>query len=468
MTTINPGIFREYDIRGIADTDLTTEALQFLAKGLAAYFQSKEIRHVLVGRDCRTHSPRISQTMIELFLAFGFDVTDVGMCTSPLFYYAGKKLAIDGGIMITASHNPPQDNGMKVACGPSTIYGEEIQKVCQLAQQAEAGSLEEIVSAQPGHLTSVDLAAVYINELTQRIRLGQRKLHVVVDCGNGSSGAVSQAFMQNYSNLSFTPLFFEPDGTFPNHEPDPTKAKNLQFLRERVLAEQADLGIAFDGDGDRLGVVDQFGNVLYGDTLMAIYWREILAKHPGALCLVEVKCSQSLVDEINRLGGQPEFCRTGHSLIKARMRETKALFTGEMSGHLFFADEYYGFDDALYAAGRLLRILSHSEATLSEMVAVIPKYYSTAETRIACADDLKFRLVEQLKERLSQEYPVITVDGVRVIFPQGWGLFRASNTQPAIVSRCEAQSEAELAAYLAILNEVYQTLCPGENIDWVF
>lgn len=468
MTYVNPGIFREYDIRGVADEDFTSEALEFLAKGLAAYFQSKNIRQLLVGRDCRTHSPRIRQAMIEFFLRFGFNVTDIGMCTSPLFYFAGKKLGIDGGIMITASHNPPQDNGMKVACGPSTIYGEEIQMVCRLAQQAEAGTLQLVLPQQPGQLTIVDLASVYTNELTERICLGKRKLHVVVDCGNGSAGAVSKAFMQSYRTITFTPLFFEPDGTFPNHEPDPTKAKNLQFLREKVLAEHADLGIAFDGDGDRLGVVDHLGNVLYGDTLMAIYWREILLKHPGALCLVEVKCSQSLVDEINRLGGIPEFCRTGHSLIKARMREAKALFAGEMSGHLFFADEYYGFDDALYAVGRLLRILSHSEETLAEMVAIIPKYYSTAETRVACSDDLKFRLVEQLKDRLSQEYPVITVDGVRVLFPKGWGLFRASNTQPAIVTRCEAQSETLLAEYLAKLNEVYQTLCPGENIDWVF
>ena len=261
-------------------------------------------------------------------------------------------------------------------------------------------------------------------------------------------------------------IFFEPDGNFPNHHPDPTRIDNLEHLISEVTAAGADLGIAFDGDADRIGVVDSSGKPVWGDELQTVFWREILPKHPGALALIEVKCSQSLVDVVKELDGKPEFTRTGHSLIKARMRETGALFTGEMSGHMFFRDEYYGFDDAVYAAARLLRVLSNSDKALKELLNEVPRYYSTPEVRVFCSDDQKFQVVDDLKKQFAEDYEVITVDGARVMFSGGWGLVRASNTQPALVLRAEAKTQSQLSEIKKIIEKKFAGYPHVGSITW--
>lgn len=480
---INPQVFREYDIRGNAERDFSEPDLRRLTEAIVTYFASHGRKQMVLGHDCRVSSPRITATMIDVAMRRGMNVIEIGMVTTPAFYYATKHLGVDAGLVVTASHNPPPDNGMKVLLGPSTIHGTEIQRLRHLVaashQPPAAGSEEalryplsanpkrEVQSHQPPAASrqETDILTPYVAMLAEKIRLGPRRLKVVVDCGNGTAGPVTERFLEALG-IDYIPLYFTPDGTFPNHEADPTKLKNLADLRARVLAEKADLGIGFDGDGDRIGVVDDLGNVIWGDMLMALFWREILPKHPGTTCLVEVKCSQGLVDEIVRLGGRPEFTKTGHSLIKARMRELGAVFTGEMSGHIFFADEYYGFDDALYAAGRLLRLLSHNPDKLSALIATLPTYYSTPETRIPCPDELKFGVVDELTQILARQYPTITVDGVRVQFPEGWGLFRASNTGPVIVTRCEGKTPALRQEYMHILDEALAKVLPGVAIPW--
>jgi len=281
--------------------------------------------------------------------------------------------------------------------------------------------------------------------LREKLVLGPRRLKVVVDCGNGTAGFVApQALAQ--LGCEVIPLYCDPDPAFPHHHPDPVDPKNLADLITAVRAAHADVGIAFDGDGDRIGVVDEQGTILWGDTLMILFWREILPKYPGAVGIVEVKCSQALYDEIARLGGRPMFYKTGHSLIKAKMKELGAVFTGEMSGHMFFADEYFGYDDAVYAAGRLLRILSHTDRPLSALIADVPRYYATPEVRVECADDVKFDVVRRISEEFKRTHNVIDIDGARVLFEDGWGLIRASNTQPALVVRAEATTAAGLQA----------------------
>jgi phosphomannomutase/phosphoglucomutase len=465
---INPQIFREYDIRGNAERDFAEPDLRRLTQAIVTYFESHGRREMLVAHDCRLSSPRIVATILDVARERGMRVVNIGMVTTPAFYYAAKHLGIDAGLIVTASHNPPPDNGMKVLLGPSTIHGEEIKKIGYIAAAtdlAEVAAMRHVLCAPVPATLTYDITTPYVQMLTEKIKLGPRKLKVVVDCGNGTAGPVTERFLQALG-IDYTPLFFLPDGNFPNHEADPTKTKNLKDLRAKVLEERADLGIGFDGDGDRIGVVDDKGDVIWGDKLMALFWREILPRHPSTTCLVEVKCSQALVDEITRLGGKPEFTRTGHSLIKARMRETGAVFTGEMSGHIFFADEYYGFDDALYAAGRLLRLLSHSEESLSSLLSTLPTYHSTAETRISCPDDRKFQVVAELTAELSRHYPTVTVDGVRVQFPAGWGLFRASNTGPVIVTRCEGKTPAQLREYCRLLEEALAKVSPELSLVW--
>jgi phosphomannomutase/phosphoglucomutase len=467
--SVNPSIFREYDIRGHAAQDFNEDSLRQLTHAVITYFEGHGRKKMLVGHDSRQSSPRILATVLQVATERGMPVANIGQVTTPAFYFASRKLGIDAGFIITASHNPPPDNGMKVLLGPATIHGEEIQKIRALA---ESTGLQEVAAAAQLQPTAVqhaeiDIKGHYIETLMQKIELGPRKLRVVVDCGNGTAGPITESFLKS-RGIDYIPLFFDPDPSFPNHEPDPTKSKNLVHLREKVLEIDADFGVGFDGDGDRIGVVDDKGNIVWGDKLMALFWREILPKHPHTPCLVEVKCSQALVDEIVRLGGTPEFCKTGHSLIKALMREKGAVFTGEMSGHIFFADEYYGFDDALYAFGRLLRILSHSDKPLSEHLSTLNTYYGTSETRIPCPDDIKFDVVDKLTRALSSDYETITIDGVRVLFPEGWGLFRCSNTQPVIVARCEAKTPEKREEYTAVLDRALAQVCPELKIPWEY
>lgn len=466
-------IFREYDLRGLTASQLTPEVMGLLGRVLARYYQDAGEKRVLVGRDNRLSSPDLRDALVENLLANGMDVVDLGVVTTPLFYYARVHLGLNAGLMITASHNPPQYNGLKVALGFATIYGEEIQRLRALADRLlreEHARGKPATATKPGKLELVNEGNSYINMLVEKIRLGPRRLKVAVDCGNGTASLFAVEFLERLG-CQVIPLYCEPDGHFPHHEPDPTVSANLRDLQQAVVENGADVGIGFDGDADRIGVVDDHGQIVWGDELMILYWREILPRYPGAVAITEVKCSQALVEEIERLGGKPLWYKTGHSLIKAKMKELGAVFTGEMSGHMFFADEYYGFDDAFYAAGRLLRILSHTDEPLSKLRSSIPHYPSTAETRVPCTEEGKFRVVAALREEFRRRdgvLEVITVDGARVVFPDGWGLVRASNTQPVIVARCEGRTPEALARITQTMKEALLRHPEVREFEWAY
>ncbi|MEW6172027.1 MAG: phosphomannomutase/phosphoglucomutase [Bacillota bacterium] len=456
----NPHIFRAYDIRGVADRDLTAEVVTALGKAVGTSVIQKGNRQVVVGRDNRLSSPRLRDALVDGLVSTGCEVCDIGEAATPVLYFACEHYGAGGGVMITGSHNPPEENGFKIALGGATIHGEEI---LQLKEIMAAGAF----STGTGTARRVNASPSYLAMLKEKIRLGPRRLKVAVDCGNGTGALFAEEILQSWG-CETVPLFCVSDGTFPNHQPDPVKTANLQELRRTVLKESCDFGVGYDGDADRLGVVDEKGNIIWGDRLMILFWREILPRNPGTPCIVEVKCSQALVDEIIRLGGRPFFYKTGHSLIKAKMREIGALFTGEMSGHMFFADEYYGFDDAFYATGRLLRILSHTGLPLSELFADVPRYYSTAETRIPCPDDRKFPAVMQLADHFRQTNEVVDIDGARVLFDEGWGLVRASNTQPVLVARCEAKTPEGLERICDIMRKTIVATAKVKDFAWEF
>ena len=435
---LNPTIFREYDIRGVAEEELDSPDIEVLGRAIGTYLARCGARTVNLGRDCRLSSERLRDAIVKGLLSTGRQVTDFGVVPTPLLYYSVFHTKAEGAVMITGSHNPAEYNGFKVMHGPSTIYGAEIQKVREIAEAGDFASGE-------GSLVTADLAATYVDDVCSRIHLS-RRVKVVFDAGNGTAGPLMHAIIARL-NLEATELFFEMDGHFPNHHPDPTVEKYLTSLRAAVEERQAELGIAFDGDADRVGALDEHGNVIWGDQLMLIFAREILTRKPGATFIVDVKCSQVLYDELRRLGGNPIMWKTGHSLIKAKMKESHAELAGEMSGHIFFADRYYGFDDAMYAACRLLEIVAVSGKPLSAQLEGLPKMVSTPEIRVDCPDELKFDVVQRVVEHFKKIRPVIDVDGVRVLFEHGWGLVRASNTQPALVMRFEALTPELLQAY---------------------
>ncbi len=434
-------IFREYDIRGIADLELLDPGVRDLGRALGTWFIRHNSKKINLGRDCRLSSDRLHAALLGGLLSTGCEITDLGIVPTPLLYYSVFHLKSGGGVMITGSHNPADYNGFKVMHGPSTIHGEEIQQILKLiqAQDFEAGT---------GTLSVVDIVTPYVEEVAGQFRFPNR-LKVVADAGNGTAGPVISRILAKL-NCQTIPLFFEMDGNFPNHHPDPTQPENLEQLRAAVLQNKADVGLAFDGDSDRIGAVDEKGTVLYGDQLMIIYAREILSRKPGATVIGEVKSSQNMYDQIRADGGNAIMWKTGHSLIKAKMQETRAELAGEMSGHMFFADRYYGFDDALYAACRLLEIVSASAAPLSSQLANLPVTTATPEIRLDCPDEKKFAIVSAVQEHFRHDPEAIDVneiDGARVNFGKGWGLVRASNTQPVLVLRFEAQSQALLDEY---------------------
>jgi len=438
---INPSIFRQYDIRGQVGTELDNDAVVSIAAAFCTYVHKTGRKRMIVGRDNRSSSVAFRDIVVQVSLESGIDVVDIGEVITPVFYFASRHLEIDAGIMITASHNPGNDNGFKLLLGTSTIYGKEIQKIARMAQIAQMQ--ERVVSETTTILTYIDVTQDYIQTIISRIELGPKKLKIVVDCGNGTAGYIAPSVLKALG-CEVVELYCESDPAFPNHHPDPVKVENCQDLIKVVQAEKADLGIGFDGDGDRLGVVAPNGGIIWGDTLMILYWREILAKHPGLDCIVEVKCSQALVDEIERMGGKHMIYKTGHSLIKAKMKEIGAIFTGEMSGHMFFADEYYGYDDAIYAAARLLRILSNSDKGITELLADVPIYHATPELRVKSSDAEKFVIMEKVLSHFQAFYKVIDIDGARILFPGGWGLVRASNTGPELIVRCEGKTVEDL------------------------
>jgi len=460
VAVVNPDIFRQYDIRGVAERDLTPETVELLGKAFGTYIQRHGSTQVIVGRDNRVSSERLRDDLVWGLMATGCKVIDIGEVVTPIVYYARMHFNVDGAIMITGSHNPSDENGFKISRGDGTIHGAEIQRLREIMEQGE-------FTKGKGELEERDAVTTYMSMLQKKIQLGPRNLKVAVDCGNGTASLFAERVLQRWGVECF-PLYCEPDATFPNHQPDPVKTVNLTDLQQLVREKKADLGVAYDGDADRIGVVDNNGNIIWGDTLMCLFWREILARRQGAPCIIEVKCSQALEDEVRRMGGKPFFYKTGHSLIKAKMKEVDAVFTGEMSGHMFFADEYYGFDDAFYATGRLLRILSQGDQTLSDLLSAVPKYHSTAETRVSCADSEKFRVVDDLVKKFQAEYDVIDVDGARVLFGDGWGLVRSSNTQPVLVVRCEGKTPEALERICGIMQEALSQCPEVGEFDWEY
>ena len=441
---LSPNIFREYDIRGIADSELPGDGVKSLGQAFGTYLIRHHSLKVNLARDCRLSSDRLHDALLAGLLAAGCEVTDLGIVPTPLLYYSVFHLHADAGVMITGSHNPADYNGFKVMHGKSTIHGEEIQKIRQLIETAD-------FETGTGSLKTFDIATPYVHEIAAQFKL-PRRVKVVSDAGNGTAGPVFRRILEKL-NCDSIELFFEMDGRFPNHHPDPTQPENLQQLVAAVLANKADVGLAFDGDSDRLGAVDEQGTILYGDQLMIVCGREILSRKPGATIIGEVKSSQNMYDDLRRHGGNAIMWKTGHSLIKAKMQETRAELAGEMSGHMFFADRYYGFDDALYAACRLLEIVANSGEPLSSQLSDLPPTFATPEIRVDCPDASKFAIVSRVRERFQRDYDVIAIDGARINFGQGWGLVRASNTQPVLVLRFEAQSPELLAEYRKLVED---------------
>jgi len=437
-------IFRQYDIRGIVGEELNEQTMHDIAKAFATMAIREGHMSILIGRDNRKSSPLMREIMVEAIQNTGCDVIDLGIVISPVFYFAARHLKIDAGVMITASHNPGEYNGCKLLLGDSTIYGEKIQDIRRLVER------QDFFSGPRGSIKYVDINDAYAQMIKEKIKLGPKKLKVALDCGNGTASFFAPQIFRSLG-CEVIELYCDSNPDFPHHHPDPVDPENMRDLVEMVKNSHADLGIGLDGDGDRLGVVDNKGRLTWGDMLMILFWRDILPRCPGTNCIVEVKCSQALIDEIERLGGNPLIYKTGHSLIKAKMKETGAIFTGEMSGHMFFADDYYGYDDAIYAAARLLLLLSYSELSLSDMLSDVPQYYSTPEIRLPSSDEEKFAVVEKVTNHFREQYKIIDIDGARILFPEGWGLVRASNTGPELIVRCEAKTASSLEAIKEVL-----------------
>ena len=443
MKAIHSGDFRTYDVRGVVDVDFDPEWVERFGRACGAYLLARGFTRAVVGHDARLSSPVYQERLAAGLAATGVDVVTLGLVSTPMCYFACKHCGTEAGVMVTASHNPPEFNGFKVVAGPSTIYGEAIVELYRLMA---AGTFP----TGAGTITSRDITDDYVAALVGQTRLS-RPLTVVVDGGNGAGGEVTARVLEGIGARVIR-LFCEPDGTFPNHHPDPVEEKNIVALRQTVLETGAACGLGLDGDGDRLGVVDETGRLLFGDQLLAIYAREVLAERLGATIIGEVKCSHLTYRDIAAHGGNPVMAATGHSLIKARMQATGALLAGEMSGHMFFADRYFGFDDATYAALRFLEVLdAHAQTPASRLLADWPVTANTPEIRRDCPDALKAAVVERLKACFAAGYEVIDIDGIRVVFPDGWGLVRASNTQPVLVLRFEAESPERLEAIRSLV-----------------
>ncbi|NNE08024.1 MAG: phosphomannomutase/phosphoglucomutase [Gemmatimonadetes bacterium] len=451
---MNRAIFREYDIRGIVDRDLTLEIVETLGRGIGTWLKRRYKGDMVVGRDVRHSSKPFADALMKGLNACGLDCVELGMVPTPLLYYAVNREGPDsycGGIMITGSHNPPDFNGFKICHGAVPVFGPDIQEIYELIEKKDFES-------GTGTVRRMDVVSDYIEEVAGQIEIA-RPVKVVVDCGNGVAGPVAIPLLKKIG-CDVRPLFEEPDGNFPNHHPDPTVVKYIQQLIHETKSSDAELGVGYDGDADRIGAIDENGDILFGDTLTGIFSKPILAENPGGKILFDVKCSQGLVEAIRAFGGTPVMWKTGHSHLKNKLKVEKAPMAGEMSGHVFFADRYYGYDDAIYASCRLLEIVSKEKRPLSAIASDIPKYFTTPEIRIDCPDDLKFAVVEKMLKRFQDEYEVNDIDGARIDFPNGWGLIRSSNTQPVLVLRFEGKTAKDRDA---IQREIVGAL--SEHID---
>lgn len=453
---VNPQIFRQYDIMGIVGDDLDAGVMELLGRSFASYVSTRGAANAAVGHDNRKTSPEYQAALIEGMRAGGLDVIDIGQAPTPAMYYAVLKLKRDAGATVTASHNPPQFNGLKMRLGERAVFGDGIQDLRSIGERAD-------FSSGQGALEKQDIKGAYIDNIGARTKMA-RPVKVVVDCGNGTAGPFAIPLLEKMG-CEIVELYTEPDGTFPNHLPDPTVKKYLKDLSAKVRSEGAELGIAYDGDGDRLGVLDERGEIVWADRLMVLFARQILPKHAGASIVFDTKCSLGLIEEIEKLGGVPVMWKTGYPLIQSKMLETSAPMAGEMSGHLYFADEYHSFDDALYASCRVLSLVSQLDGPFSKAVETVPDYPSTPEIRTKCPDDKKFEVIDRMKKLFREKYDTIEIDGVRAQMKDGWALIRASNTEPVIVLRFEARSESRLKE---IMDEVRGVLATEPSVEAEF
>ncbi|MCB2198319.1 phosphomannomutase/phosphoglucomutase [bacterium] len=435
---MNSHIFRQYDIRGVVEEDLTPDVVELIGRGFGSWVRDEGGSSLALGRDGRLTGPQLRDAFVKGARSAGIDVIDVGMVPTPVLYFALYHLKPDAAVQITGSHNPPEFNGFKMMMGKNTVFGDMIQ---DLYKRIEA---ENFTDGEGGY-KEVHVVSDYINYITSNITL-KRPVNLALDSGNGIAGAVAPDL---FRALGCKPveLFSEVDGLFPNHHPDPTVEENLVDLHKAVTEQKLECGVAFDGDGDRIGVIDDMGTVLWGDRLLALFSRYVLKDFPGATVIGEVKCSKALYDDVAKHGGNPLMWKTGHSFLKAKLRETDAKIAGEMSGHMFFNDRYFGYDDAMYAAVRLAEIIADEGRPLSELLADLPVLPVTPEMRVDCPDEIKFDVVEEVAKYFKSRYDVVDIDGVRVNFDKGWGLVRASNTQPVLVMRFEAEEESLLNEY---------------------
>jgi phosphomannomutase/phosphoglucomutase len=436
---ISAGIFRQYDIRGVVGDDLTIEAAEGIGRGYAAVLAERGIQGaVAIGRDNRHSGASLRDALVKGLTDCGFDVVDIGVAPTPVLYWCLHHAGVVGGIQVTGSHNPPEFNGFKLSVGATSLHGDGIQRLYQLI----AGSKN---ASKQGTVREIQPIPEYVTDIAQHIGKIKRPIKVVVDCGNGV-GALTAPQVCKAIGADAELLFADSDGTFPNHHPDPTVVANLQDLIAAVHRTGSELGVGFDGDADRIGIVDGNGTIIWGDYLLILYARDVLERTgKGQSVIFDVKCSQALPDAIRAAGGEPLMWKTGHSLIKEKMKELHAPIAGEMSGHMFFTEGFYGHDDAIYAMARLLRILGDSGKRVDELLADVPRFVSTPELRVDCPDDRKFEIVAAAQQYFAARHDVIAVDGARILFGDGWGLIRASNTQPILVMRFEAMSEARLA-----------------------
>ena len=461
MSQVPHAVFRAYDVRGIVGPDINAAFARLLGQAIGTTAVRQGRSALTVGRDCRTHSPELHGGLVAGLRSTGIEVVDLGVVPTPLVYFSTFFLADDvqGGIMITGSHNPKEFNGFKICLGQKSIHGEEIQALRRLIEADDFERGEGAYRERP-------IVDDYVDWVSDNLSLPRTNLRVVVDAGNGTAGPVIVPLLKRLG-IETIELYCEMDGNFPNHHPDPTKTENLLELIDTVKAHNADAGIAYDGDSDRIGVVDDKGAILWGDRLLILLSRQLLQIEPGAAIVGEVKCSQTLFDDITAHGGRPILARVGHSLIKARMKEEKALLAGEMSGHIFFKHRYFGYDDAIYTTGRVLEVLAGHTEPLSALMSNVPETHVTPELRTDCPDAIKFDVVEDcvawFKRALDQQesatpapIDAIDIDGIRVIFEDGWGLVRASNTQPVLVLRCEAQTAESLKAIKSLMDAVVE------------
>jgi phosphomannomutase/phosphoglucomutase len=453
---MNPEIFREYDIRGVVGQDLTEDAVRLIGKAIGTHIRRNGGKTLSVGRDMRASSDLFRDILVAALRSTGCNIIDIGKVPTPVAYYSLHLLKADGGVMITGSHNPPEFNGFKISEGLHSLYGEKILGLKKLID-------EEDFEVGEGSFQEIEVLNDYIETLNKTINIS-RPIKFAVDGGNGCFGIVGTRVLKKLGQNPVE-LYCEPDGTFPNHHPDPTIPEYLEDLIQKVKSEGLEFGIGFDGDADRIGVVDDKGNIIWGDQLLILFGREILKKNPGATIVGEVKCTQNLFKDIEKRGGKAIMSAAGHSLIKKCMRENKALLAGEMSGHICFSDNYYGFDDAIFAACRMLEIVANSDQKVSEMLNDLPKTYYTPEIRVDCPDSQKFKIVKDVTKFFKERYDVSDVDGVRVNFGDGWALARASNTQPILVLRFEAESPERLKELKKIMVEKLIQYDPLKSID---